>query len=186
VVGSRRGTQKSSSFQTWHLIVPLARVASLTYPKKLLNSCLLNVGVIGKDGRTSAITAALRKEGAVVECLSEWKGAVSDPRNEVLLRTAQFKPDFVIVGPEEPLAEGIVDDLNRTGVPCIGPTRKLAQLEASKSFTRHLLEEYDIPGNPQYRVFTSIEGIAPFIESLDGYVVKPDGLTGGKGVQLSE
>jgi phosphoribosylamine--glycine ligase len=90
--------------------------------------------------------------------------------------------DLAVVGPEDPLNGGVVDYLYSIGIPAIGPKRKLAQLETSKYFTRNLLSKYDIPGNPKYRVFTSLNGIEAFLQELDGIVIKPDGLTGGKGV----
>lgn len=90
--------------------------------------------------------------------------------------------EFAVIGPEEPLSHGIVDDLQAAGIPAVGPTRVLARLETSKSFTRNLLVKYGIPGNPRFRTFTSIEGIETFCDTLAGIVLKPDGLTGGKGV----
>ena len=91
---------------------------------------------------------------------------------------------FAIVGPEDPLNEGVVDSLLTAGIPAVGPTKSLARLETSKSFTRNLAEKYGIPGNVQFQVFTSPEGIPEFIATLDEVVVKPDGLTGGKGVMV--
>lgn len=90
--------------------------------------------------------------------------------------------EFVVVGPEDPLNEGVVDALREAGIPSVGPTRDLARLETSKSFTRDLVKKYGIPGNPRYRVFTAQKGLEPFLGELDGIVIKPDGLTGGKGV----
>jgi phosphoribosylamine--glycine ligase len=75
-----------------------------------------------------------------------------------------------------------VDALAAAGIPAVGPTRSLARLETSKSFTRNLLEKYGIPGNPRFRNFHSSDGIEAFFDELDGIVLKPDGLTGGKGV----
>ncbi|MBW2984745.1 phosphoribosylamine--glycine ligase [Candidatus Woesearchaeota archaeon] len=92
--------------------------------------------------------------------------------------------DFAFIGPEAPLAAGVVDNLEEAGIPCIGPKKELARLETSKSFTRLLTEKYDVPGRPKFRVFESIEGVREFIEELDSFVVKPDGLTGGKGVMV--
>lgn len=101
-------------------------------------------------------------------------------------------PDFVVCGPEEPLAagkEGIVKWLRREfGIPCIGPTKELAQIESSKSFTRRLLAKYGIPGNPKFRIFSASDGldrIEAYLSELGDFVVKPDGLTGGKGVKVS-
>ncbi|MDD5475668.1 MAG: phosphoribosylamine--glycine ligase [Syntrophales bacterium] len=95
------------------------------------------------------------------------------------------KVDFAVVGPEDPLNRGVVDALLKAGIPSVGPTQSLARLETSKMFTRDLLEKYGIPGNPRFRTFVSKEGIREFIaEFSDGAVIKPDGLTGGKGVMV--
>jgi len=92
---------------------------------------------------------------------------------------------LAVIGPEAPLGKGIVDALASIGIPSIGPTRSCARLETSKSFTRGLMEKYKIPGNPQFKVFMSPEGLKEYIEELGDYVVKDEGLAGGKGVKLS-
>jgi phosphoribosylamine--glycine ligase len=97
---------------------------------------------------------------------------------------SRYNVDFAVIGPEDPLSNGIVDALRDAGLPAVGPTRSLARLETSKSFTRGLLEKYQIPGNPVFRTFSSIDGIEAFLDQLDGIVVKPDGLTGGRGVMV--
>jgi len=89
-----------------------------------------------------------------------------------------------VIGPEDPLSNGVVDALAQIGIPAVGPTKSLARLETSKSFTRNLVSKYNIPGNPQFKVFTSIEGVETFVNKLEGIVIKPDGLTGGKGVMV--
>jgi phosphoribosylamine--glycine ligase len=94
------------------------------------------------------------------------------------------KIDFAVIGPEDPLNNGVVDALAKIGIPSVGPNRSLARLETSKSFTRNLVSKYNIPGNPQFKVFTSIEGVEDFLNELEGIVIKPDGLTGGKGVMV--
>lgn len=92
--------------------------------------------------------------------------------------------DFAVIGPEDPLNNGVVDALAGAGVPSFGPTRNLARLETSKTFTRDLVKKYNIPGNPEYRIFTSMDGIEDFLKGLEESVIKPDGLTGGKGVRV--
>ncbi len=92
------------------------------------------------------------------------------------------KIEFAVIGPEDPLNNGVVDALAITGIPAVGPTKSLARLETSKAFTRNLVSKYKIPGNPQYKVFKAIGGVEEFLNTLDGIVLKPDGLTGGKGV----
>lgn len=94
------------------------------------------------------------------------------------------KIDFAVIGPEDPLNNGIVDALAKIKISAVGPTKSLARLETSKSFTRNLVSKYKIPGNPQFKVFTAITGVEAFLNELEGIVLKPDGLTGGKGVQV--
>jgi phosphoribosylamine--glycine ligase len=147
----------------------------------------LKVGVIGKDGRTSAITQLLesspRVDGRVI-LLSSGKGPSAV--EEAVRAARQHRPDFVVIGPEEPLAFGVVDELqSKLGVPCVGPTKSLARLESSKTFTRQLLSKYGIAGNPEHRIFTAIDDIEPYLHQLGEFVIKPDGLTGGKGVKVS-
>lgn len=149
----------------------------------------IKIGIIGKDGRTNAVETALQKRGDV-----EWRRD-SDGKNmtkaamdAVRASIAMFRPDFVFIGPEEPLEAGVVDVLwNDFQIPCIGPTKRLAQVESSKAFTRRLVQKYGIPGNPEFRVFTNLNGVKKYLDDLaSGYVIKPDGLTGGKGVKVSD
>lgn len=92
------------------------------------------------------------------------------------------KVELAVIGPEDPLGNGVVDALAACGIPAVGPNKSLARLETSKSFTRNLVSKYNIPGNPQFKVFTTDDGIEAFLNELEGIVLKPDGLTGGKGV----
>ncbi|MEK6983025.1 MAG: phosphoribosylamine--glycine ligase [Nanoarchaeota archaeon] len=98
----------------------------------------------------------------------------------------KIKPDFAFIGPEEPLNNRVVDLLQRIGIESIGPTKSLARLESSKSFTRHLLKKYKIKGNPEFEIIdkNNIDRAERFIKDLKLCVIKPDGLTGGKGVKV--
>jgi len=89
---------------------------------------------------------------------------------------------LAVIGPEDPLNSGAVDFLIGLGIPCVGPQKSLARLETSKSFTRSLLQKYNIQGNIAFKTFSSLDGIEAFLDELEGIVLKPDGLTGGKGV----
>src|SRR5262249_55706265 len=152
-----------------------------------------------KSGRLDAIAEALVNSATPVDLyiLSEMNNpglakkakkvinpVKTDDRDAVAKIVREINPEFVVIGPEEPLASGVVDELRKFGIPCVGPTQKLAQLETSKSFTRDLLKKYSIPGNPQHRVFQNLTGIAEYLHTLVSFVVKPDGLTGGKGVKV--
>jgi len=104
-----------------------------------------------------------------------------------LKRFANFhKIDFAVLGPDDPIAAGAADALAEIGIPSIGPTKKLAQIESSKSYTRDLLEKYGIKGNPKFEIFTrsNFSNAKTFAHKCGEIVVKFDGLAGGKGVQV--
>ncbi|MFQ6674638.1 MAG: phosphoribosylamine--glycine ligase, partial [Fidelibacterota bacterium] len=104
----------------------------------------------------------------------------------ILAFARKHSADLAVVGPEAPLEAGVADALWTSGIPCVGPKRKLAQIETSKSFARELLTKYTIPACPEFRVFTGLDGVRDFLESLgDRFVIKADGLMGGKGVRVS-
>ena len=94
--------------------------------------------------------------------------------------------DFVVVGPEQPLAMGLVDALQDMGVKVFGPTEAAAQLEASKAFTKKLCDTYKIP-TAAYGVFTDMKEAKAFLKTMKPpYVLKADGLAAGKGVVIPE
>lgn len=97
----------------------------------------------------------------------------------------QTKAELAVIGPEEPLVNGVVDELVKAGVRCVGPTKSLALLEGDKAFCRELLSKYGIPGNPIYRIFTDVTSAQAFIKTAGPIAIKPAGLTGGKGVRVS-
>ena len=156
--------------------------------------------VIGSGAREHAIVRALDRSPQEKEiyCLaSNMNPGIAELCDEILIGNFN-DPDFVvsyaketgttlaIIGPENPLASGVADALWVAGVKVVGPKKDLAQLETSKAFTRNLLNEYDIPGGPKYQTFNSMGGVAEFLNELgENYVVKYDGLAGGKGVKVS-
>lgn len=92
--------------------------------------------------------------------------------------------DMVVVGPEQPLADGLVDCLAGMGIPAFGPERAAAQLEGSKSFARQVMVQAGVPC-PDYRVFSQQADALEFLRSHgERVVVKADGLAAGKGVAL--
>lgn len=99
-------------------------------------------------------------------------------------RTAEV--DLVIIGPEAPLAAGVVDALEDAGYAVVGPRRSPARIETSKSFCRELLREVCPEATPSFFVVTSMaEAQAALRELGDAWVVKADGLCGGKGVKVA-
>lgn len=157
-----------------------------------------NILIIGNGAREHAIAEAIMRSGQrprLFACMKANNPGIASLSEKILISSygnlaaivafaEASRIDFAFVGPEDPLNNGVVDAMNRAGIPSVGPTQSLARLETSKSFTRALLEKYKIPGNPRFRNFPSMEGIEAFMDDLDGIVVKPDGLTGGKGVMV--
>ncbi|HML04336.1 MAG TPA: phosphoribosylamine--glycine ligase [Methanobacterium sp.] len=93
--------------------------------------------------------------------------------------------DIAVIGPEAPLEKGIVDALEEIGVGCVGPTMEAAKIETDKIFMRNLFENYKIDGSLVYKVFDNYEDISDFIDDFGkDVVIKPVGLTGGKGVKI--
>ena len=93
--------------------------------------------------------------------------------------------DLVVVGPETPLAAGIVDDLTAVGIKAFGPSKQAAQLEGSKGFTKDLCSEFDIPTGA-YRRFTNAADALAYVRAQGApIVVKADGLAAGKGVVVA-
>ena len=94
--------------------------------------------------------------------------------------------DLTIIGPEQPLVDGIVDKFQAVGLPCFGPTQAAAQLEASKAFTKDFLNRHNIP-TAAYGNFTDIDEAIAYIHKIGApIVVKADGLAAGKGVILAK
>ena len=95
------------------------------------------------------------------------------------------KVDMAIIGPEAPLEKGIVDSLVEAGIDCVGPTMEAARIETDKAFMRDLFEKHNISGSLAYNVFEDAQEAAEFIDDFkQDVVVKPIGLTGGKGVKI--
>lgn len=159
----------------------------------------MKVLLLGHGAREHAIAEAFRRNKAV-ELYSYMKskspGIFSLSKNAELGSYSDLEKikkfaienevEFAFIGPEEPLSFGAVDELEKEGINAVGPTKLMARLETSKSFTRELLEKYNIDGNPKFKVINknNSDEIKPFMDELDGVVVKPDGLTGGKGVKV--
>ncbi len=94
--------------------------------------------------------------------------------------------DLTVVGPEGPLSMGIVDEFTKAGLRVFGPSRKAAELEASKRFSKDLMKKYHIP-TAEYEVFTDKAAAAAYVRKKGApIVVKADGLAAGKGVVVAE
>ena len=160
----------------------------------------MNILVIGSGAREHAIVRAIDRSPkdkeifclasnvnpGIAELCADLTVANINDTQTITGYAEERAVDLAIIGPENPLALGAADALWDIGVKVVGPRKDLAQIETSKAFTRDLLTEYNIPACPKYKTFSSLDGVAEFLSELgENYVVKYDGLAGGKGVKVS-
>ena len=129
------------------------------------------------------------KNPGIIKLSKEFIIAKLDDFEKLREFISKIEPEFAVIGPEAPLEAGIADFLLKQGIGCVGPLKELARLETSKGFTRLLMKKYRIKGQPEFKLFYkkdySKENIKEFLTKLESFVIKPDGLTGGKGVKVS-
>jgi phosphoribosylamine--glycine ligase len=104
---------------------------------------------------------------------------------EVVAFAQKVNPDYVFIGPEDPLARGVGDALEDTGFKVAGPRQAVARLESDKGFCRELMAEKVPEGCPKFVICNDVDTAMAAIDEFEtDIVVKPAGLTGGKGVQV--
>jgi phosphoribosylamine--glycine ligase len=155
----------------------------------------MKILVVGTGAREHAICQALHEEADLYSLMSN--------QNPGIARISQFKigsemdiqgvkkyaldskVDMAVIGPEAPLEHGIVDALQEAGIPCVGPTQEAAKIETDKAFMRNLFVKHKVPGSIAFGVFDNVRDAEDFIDDFGkDVVVKPVGLTGGKGVKI--
>ncbi|NJE00500.1 phosphoribosylamine--glycine ligase [Thermococcus sp. JdF3] len=157
----------------------------------------MKVLLVGGGGRENAIGEALVRSGAELYVVSKHRnpglarlakdyGLARETDIEKVIELARgWGIELAFIGPEAPLERGIVDALEEKGIPAVGPTREAAQLETNKAFARAFMEKYEIPGRKLFRVFEDVTEMRSWIDDFGKpVVVKPLGLTGGKGVKV--
>lgn len=154
--------------------------------------------VIGSGGREHAIVWKLRQSPRVQAVLcAPGNGGIAQMARCVPLQpqdaaaiinlVRQERVDYVLIGPEAPLAAGLTDQLQAAGVRVLGPTREAAQLESSKVFAKDFMARHNIP-TAKYRTYRDPQPAMEFLESSEAQypiVVKADGLAAGKGVVVA-
>ena len=150
--------------------------------------------VVGNGAREHAIAKKLSEEQLeLYSAMSRVNPGIAGLSKEVALLDLNnpesysrfYDVDIAFIGPEAPLAAGVVDYLADMGVATVGPSRAAARLEWSKAYARQFLEAQGIPGNPEFKVCRSMGEVKGFLDRHPEVAVKPDGLTGGKGVKVA-
>ncbi len=159
---------------------------------------MTHVLVIGKGGRAHVLAWKLAQSPRIdrisvapgnggIESLARVQTVDIDPTDIVsLLDFAETEHvDLTVVGPEEPLAGGLVDQFEAAGLPTFGPHRQAAMIEFSKSYAKQLMVRHAVPTSP-YEVFTDLDPALDFVMThrASEIVIKADGLSRGKGVFL--
>ena len=157
----------------------------------------MKVGIIGSGGREHAICQSIKKSSKIekIYCFPGNAGT-SELAENVEIDLSDFnkikefsitnKISLIIVGPEKPLVDGIVDFFKDTEIDIFGPDKISSQLEGSKIFTKKICEEYKIP-TAKFGVFKSPNEAVTFLNKTQfPLVVKADGLASGKGVYICE
>jgi phosphoribosylamine---glycine ligase len=156
----------------------------------------VRVLVIGSGGREHALARALAADPEVTRLhaapgnpgiarLAELHPVtVTDPENITAL-AARLSADLVVIGPEAPLVAGAADALRESGIACFGPDAGAAMIEGSKSFAKDVMATAGIPTAAARTCVTADQAAAALSEFGPPYVVKDDGLAGGKGVLVT-
>ena len=155
------------------------------------------VGIIGSGGREHAICQKIyqSKKTKKIYCFPGNGGTAKIAQNTNISwnNTAKLKRyilskkiDLVIIGPEQPLVNGMVDDLIKDNIKVFGPSKIASQLEGSKIFTKNICKKYNIP-TANFGIFINKNDAIDFIKKAKlPIVVKADGLAAGKGVYICE
>jgi len=157
----------------------------------------MKVGIIGSGGREHALCHFIHKSQKVskIYCLPGNAGTSEIAENididlqnfdEIKKIVTEKKIDYLIIGPEKPLVDGIVDFLEQHKIKTFGPNKTAAKLEGSKIFTKKLCEKYKIP-TADFGIFNNPKDALAFLKKTNfPIVIKADGLAAGKGVYICE
>ena len=157
-----------------------------------LNTNMAKVLVVGAGGREHAIAYKFNEEGHEVymvginPAVNKFGTCLNISEEEIPEYCVNNKIDLVFVGPEVPLVNGLVDILQEKGIRAFGPSKKAAQLEGSKVFSKMMMKKYNIP-TAKYESFSDYEKASQYLAKQKAPIVlKADGLAAGKGVIIAE
>ena len=157
----------------------------------------MKIAILGNGGREHAIAFSISKSKKIkkIFCIPGNAGTSEIAENiqldinnfgEIYNFLIKIAVDLVIVGPEQPLVDGIVDFLQTKGIKVFGPDKIASQLEGSKIFTKNLCKKFDIP-TADFGVFENVKEAKKFINSTyHPLVIKADNLASGKGVYICQ
>ncbi len=157
----------------------------------------MKVGIIGSGGREHALCESFKNSKKIkkIYCFPGNAGTKKIAENiEIDLSnfenlknfTLDKKIDFLVIGPEKPLVDGIIDYLEKHNIKVFGPNKFASQLEGSKIFTKKLCQKFNIP-TAKFGIFFNADDAEKFIQNCDyPIVIKADGLAAGKGVYICE
>lgn len=156
---------------------------------------MTRVLLVGNGAREHALAVSLKKSGVeLVAHMDRRNPGIASQADEVSIgATTDYRQfpdlhelDYAVIGPEGPLDVGISDFLASNGVPCVGPIKRGAMIETSKSFARLVLKKVAPDANPEHMIVRSLDDFRRFQKKVKvkEMVVKPNGLTGGKGVKI--
>ena len=157
----------------------------------------MRVLLIGSGGREHALAAALNRDPQLEELhVAPGNPGIAaialchpinvDDNSAVIDLAKKLKIDLIVVGPEKPLANGLADASGAAGIPCFGPSKAAAQLEASKDFAKQVMRDAGVP-TAKFFTCSTREEIEKALDAFGApYVVKHDGLAAGKGVVVTQ
>ena len=159
----------------------------------------MNILIIGSGGREHAIAWKCAQDDFVKHiyvCPGNAGTYLEDKVSNIDIDTKKFnliedfcvkeQIDLVIIGPEQPLVDGLTDYLQNKGIKTFGPSKSAAQLEGSKTFSKDFFVKYDIP-TAEYKSFEDFDSSVNYLDEVSyPTVVKADGLAAGKGVIICE
>ena len=158
----------------------------------------MRVLVVGSGGREHAVIRKLKENKDIEQIIcAPGNGGIAADAECVNIKATDVigmadyatsnDIDFVVVTPDDPLALGMVDAIEARGIPCFGPLKNAAVIEASKVFSKNLMKKYGIP-TAAYEVFDDAGKALAYILERNQYpaVIKADGLALGKGVLIAQ